>query len=87
MLRVPIHTFTVIGMAVRKKTLNLDQTRVDRVRRVLHATSDTEAIHGALDRVIFAEEVTRSMRRVAGKGKGVFRQLDDGPKRRPARST
>ena len=62
-------------MDVRKKTLNLDQARVNRVRRLLGAGTDTDAIHGALDWVIESQGVIDDLMAVAGKGKGRFRPL------------
>jgi hypothetical protein len=67
-------------MDVRKKTLNIDQARLDRARRLLRADTDTDTIHAALDRVIEGEAIVAAMRSVAGKGKGLFRA----PPRRPA---
>lgn len=62
-------------MDVRKKTLNLDQARVDRVRSLLGAGTDTAAIHGALDWVIESQGVIDDLMAVAGKGKGRFRPV------------
>ena len=61
-------------MAVRKKTLNLDQTRVDQARKLLGSDTDTDAIHGALDRVIEGESIVAALMSVAGKGRGLFRE-------------
>lgn len=60
-------------MDIRKKTLNLDQERVTRVRRVLGKRTDTDAIHGALDWVLESQAVVDDLIAVAGKGKGRFR--------------
>jgi hypothetical protein len=60
-------------MAVRKKTLNLDQARLDRARRLLGESTDTATIHAALDRVIEGEAIVDDMMAVAGKGRGLFR--------------
>lgn len=61
-------------MAVRKKTLNLDGARIERVRRLLGARTDTDAIHGALDWVIESQAVIDDLMAVAGRGKGKFRR-------------
>lgn len=61
-------------MDIRKKTLNLDQERVTRVRRLLGKRTDTDAIHGALDWVIESQAVVDDLMAVAGKGKGLFRK-------------
>lgn len=61
-------------MAVRKKTLNLDATRIERVRKLLGARTDTDAIHGALDWVIESQKVVDDLMSVAGRGRGKFRR-------------
>jgi hypothetical protein len=66
-------------MDVRKKTLNLDQDKVDRAREILDAPTDTEAIHRALDWVEDSQAIVDDLLGVAGKGKRLFRQ------RRPVR--
>ena len=72
-LPIAIHTDIVIGMDVHKKTLNLDQARVTRVRRLLGTSTDTGAIHMALDWVLESQAVVDDLMAVAGKGRGRFR--------------
>jgi hypothetical protein len=60
-------------MDVRKKTLNIDQSRLRRARRLLGADTDTAAIHAALDWVVESQAVVDDLLAVAGKGKGRFR--------------
>jgi hypothetical protein len=73
-LRRTIHTFTVFGMdAVHKKTLNLDEARLKRARRILRLSTDTATIHAALDWVIEGDAIVDDMLAVAGRGRGRFR--------------
>jgi hypothetical protein len=69
-------------MDTRKKTLNIDQARIDRVRKALGAKTDTDAIHGALDWVLDSQAVIDDLMAVAGTGRGRFRHL---PGRAPRR--
>ena len=38
--------------ALKKKTYNLDSEKIETVRRLFHAKTDTEAIHKALEKTI-----------------------------------
>ena len=60
-------------MDVRKKTLHVDQARIDRVRKALGARTDTDAIHGALNWVLESQAVIDDLMAVAGKGRGRLR--------------
>jgi hypothetical protein len=60
-------------MDIRKKTLNLDQARLNRVRRLLRAPTDTSAIHMAFDWVLESQGIVDDLMAVAGKGGGLFR--------------
>jgi hypothetical protein len=71
-------------MDVRKKTLNLDQSRLDRVRGLLGQDTDTGAIHAALDSVIDSEAIIDDLMKVAGRGRGLFRAGTGGARRRRA---
>jgi hypothetical protein len=71
-----IHTHRLSNMDIHKKTLNLDQARLTQVRKLLGASTDTSAIHMALDRVLEAEAIVDDLMAVAGKGRGKFRDLD-----------
>lgn len=61
-------------MVVRKETLNLDETRIEHVRRVLGARTETDPIHGALDWVLERQKVVDDLLAIAGRGKGKFRR-------------
>ncbi len=69
-------------MDVHKKTLNLDQARVTRVRRLLGASTDTGAIHMALDWVLESQAIVDDLLAVAGKGVGRFRTPSRSARRR-----
>ena len=60
-------------MDARKKTLNIDQTRIDRVRKALGVKTDTDAIRGALDWVLDSQAVIDDLMTVAGRGRGRMR--------------
>jgi len=59
--------------AIHKKTLNLDEARLKRARRILGQPTDTATIHAALDWVIEGDAMVDDLLAVAGKGKGLFR--------------
>ena len=65
---------------VRRKNFALDQDLIDRVKDVLGAKTETEAITRALDLTLtlksFADEVRRGVRRAFGRG-GVRHVFDD----------
>lgn len=50
----------------RRKNYRLHQSKIDRVREILHATTETEAIEAALDLVILREELVRGIRDMDG---------------------
>ena len=49
-----------------RKNLRLTQAKVDRARRILGTTTETETIEQALDLVAFRQEVVAGVRRLAG---------------------
>ncbi len=54
--------------SIRRKNLNIDQSKLDRVRDVLGAQTETEAIDQALDLVLFRDELIEGIRRIGGTG-------------------
>lgn len=46
---------------VRKKTYNLDEEMIEKVRRLFHAKTDTEAIHKALQKTVEDQGVEESL--------------------------
>lgn len=57
--------------AAKRKNILIDQSKLTRVRRLLNARTETEAIDKALDQMLFGEEVMSSLTEASGKGKKV----------------
>jgi hypothetical protein len=55
-------------MPVRHKHLKLDQTKIDRARRLLGAKTEQETIERALDLALAEEPILRAHRKVKGRG-------------------
>ncbi len=53
---------------IRRKNLNIDQGKLDRVRQLLGANTETEAVDQALSALLLQEELIAGVRRVAGSG-------------------
>ena len=53
---------------LRRKNLNIDQKKLNQVRSLLGARTETEAVDQALDLVLLRQEVVRGIRRIAGSG-------------------
>jgi hypothetical protein len=51
-----------------RKNLRLSQTKLDRAKRILGTSTETETVERALDLVAFREEVLAGVRRLAGSG-------------------
>lgn len=49
-----------------RKNLRLNQAKLDRARRILGTTTETETVEQALDLVAFRQEVVAGVRRLAG---------------------
>jgi hypothetical protein len=56
------------GSKVRRKNLNIDQAKLDRVKEALGARTETEAVDQALSVVLFREELLEGIRSMAGTG-------------------
>ena len=54
--------------SVRHKHVRIDQTKLNKARRVLGAATDTEALDRALTLVVSEAEVNAALGRAAGKG-------------------
>lgn len=63
--------------SIRRKTIRIDQDKLDRAVELLGARSEAEALDQALDCVIMRHELLRGVRRIAGKG-GVDNFFDVG---------
>ena len=46
---------------IRRKNLLLDQSKIDRARRIFQVSTETEAIHRALDAVVDLETFQREL--------------------------
>lgn len=55
----------------KRKNILIDQSKLTRVRQLLNARTETEAIDKALDQMLFGEEVMSSLTEASGKGKKV----------------
>ena len=53
---------------VRRKNVNIDQSKLDRVREILGAESETEAIDQALSLLLLREELIQGVEKIAGTG-------------------
>ncbi len=53
---------------LKRKNYYLDEKKIQRVKRILGAHTETEAISTALDIIAFREDILKSLQKVAGKG-------------------
>lgn len=53
----------------RHKHIRIDQSKLDKARKVLAATTETEALDRALSLVVSEADIDAVLRRAAGKGK------------------
>lgn len=60
---------------VRRKNVNVDQEKLDRVRDLLGAPTETDAIDQALTMLLLREELIEGIKRIAGTG-GVENEFD-----------
>jgi hypothetical protein len=61
----------------RKKTLRLDQTLLDRARRVLGARTETDAVTRALEAVVKRERQVQGLHLLAELGPADSKRIDD----------
>ena len=54
---------------LRHKHVRLDQAKLDRARRILDASTDTETLDRALSLVVAEAEIDTALRSVRGKGR------------------
>ena len=61
--------------ALKYKHIRMDQAKIDRVKKIFHTTTDTEAVDKALAFVLGEEEINRTLKSIGGKGhlKKVFK--------------
>src|SRR5262249_7104932 len=55
-----------LRMSVKRKSHNIDETLLRRAKRVLGASTETEAIHGALRAVLIGDEILRDLEAARG---------------------
>ncbi len=55
-------------MKVRKQFL-LDPDKIEKVKKITHAATDTEAVNRALDMIIANEQIQKTLVAVKGKGR------------------
>ena len=53
---------------IRRKNVNIDQAKLDRVRELLGASTETETIDEALSALLVREELIAGVRAIAGRG-------------------
>ena len=53
---------------LKRKNYYLEEKKIHRVRKILGARTETEAIDAALNLVVFRREILKSLEKVAGKG-------------------
>jgi hypothetical protein len=61
---------------IRRKNVNIDQAKLDRVRELLGSSSETEAIDQALSMMLFREELIAGIAEIGGTG-GVESAFED----------
>ena len=49
-------------MNIKRKTLNLDEDKIEKVRRLFGLKTETEAIHVALEKILLEAQVENSLR-------------------------
>lgn len=57
-----------VNMAIRHKHLKLEQTKLDRAKRLLRAKTEQETVERALDVLLGEEPILRAHRKVKGIG-------------------
>ena len=53
---------------IRRKNVNIDQVKLDRVRAILGADSETDAIDQALSMLLLRDELLAGVARIGGTG-------------------
>jgi hypothetical protein len=65
------------GGRIRRKNMNMDQDKLDRLVEILGAATEAEVIERLMDEALLRHELVEGVRRVAGKG-GVENYFPDG---------
>jgi len=53
---------------LKRKNYYLDERKIRRVKKILGARTETEAINSALDLIAFRRDILKSLEKVAGRG-------------------
>lgn len=64
-------------LTIRRKNLNIDQQKLDRVVALLGASTETEAVDQALDLLLFQEEAIAGLRKLSGRGHEIDNLFDE----------
>jgi hypothetical protein len=62
-----------VAGTIKKKTYNLDAETIEKVRRLLHAKTETEAIQRSLQKTLDDAEVEKALEKMLDEGR--FRPL------------
>ncbi len=54
--------------AIKRKNYYLDEARIKKAQKIFRAKTETEAIHRALDLVLFQQEIIKSLDKVKATG-------------------
>jgi hypothetical protein len=65
-----------IRPGMRRKNLNVDQEKLDRLINLLGAGTETEVVDQALDLLLFQEEAMAGLRKLAGRGHEIENLFD-----------
>ena len=62
------------SVTLKDKHLKLDQTKIERLKAILKARTETEAISQAIDLILAEEEIKDTLRKIKGKAniKNIF---------------
>lgn len=60
--------YSSVKMSVRHKHLKLDQSKIDKARRLFGAKTEQEAVERALDLAIGEQPILRAHRKIKGVG-------------------
>ncbi|MBW3571575.1 MAG: hypothetical protein KY467_10755 [Gemmatimonadetes bacterium] len=62
---------------MRRKNLNVDQAKLDRLVALLGSGTETEVVDQALDLLLFQEEAMAGLRKLAGRGHEIENLFDE----------
>ncbi len=54
--------------SIKRKNYYLDEVKIKKAKKIFHAKTETEAIHRALDLVVFQQEIIKSLDKVKATG-------------------